>query len=199
MNNRTDWANPNNWVNMNAFADLARMPWSWLASGMDWMYRAALPPQFCGREASSADTSGSGSSASSSSETGSSYSSGATFTAGSSGSMCDTGRELSGDDLKLVRYKILFTKWGRERVLESGEDLISYSTTTESFAGVKIAKYLQGGGSELAEDDHRYIKFHMEVVCRYPKDSDVYERRRLDLLEKEVNIMERSGTERRAA
>jgi hypothetical protein len=52
-------------------------------------------------------------------------------------------QDLSGDDLKVVRYRILFTKPNLEVTLQRDkEELINYSTNGASFGGLKIAEFL---------------------------------------------------------
>jgi hypothetical protein len=53
-------------------------------------------------------------------------------------------QDLGGDDLKYVIWSIVFTKRNFECVLEpQHEEIINYSTTGESFAGLKIAELLE--------------------------------------------------------
>jgi len=51
--------------------------------------------------------------------------------------------DLGGDDLKLVRWAISFTKRDVEIALDSGIDLVDYSTDKGSFAGSRKDEFLQ--------------------------------------------------------
>lgn len=82
-----------------------------------------------------------GSGVSSSSSTSSSSSSGPSWTSWMSG---NADQDLSGDDLKYVIWSIVFTKPSFECVLEpQHEEIINYSADGNSFAAMKIAKFLE--------------------------------------------------------
>jgi hypothetical protein len=51
--------------------------------------------------------------------------------------------DLSGDDLKYVLWSIVFTKPGRECILQTQqEELVNYSADSNSYAALKLAKFL---------------------------------------------------------
>jgi hypothetical protein len=51
--------------------------------------------------------------------------------------------DLGGDDIKLVSYTILFTKRDFEVVLQTERQVIDYATDGGSFAGLKVAKFME--------------------------------------------------------
>jgi len=61
-------------------------------------------------------------------------------------------QDLSGEDLKFVLWAIVFTKPGFETVLEpQHSDLVNYSADGNSYAAVKIAKFLENARSGRVE------------------------------------------------
>ena len=106
-------------------------------------------------------------------------------------------QDLSGPDLKLVRYKILFTKRDYEYAFPEVEDIVSYATNATDFAGLKVAQFMCGldtlprpklwrsknypkkahqSGSptigEIPPEDHKYVKIFFEVLARYEKEDE---------------------------
>jgi hypothetical protein len=79
--------------------------------------------------------------------------------------------ELSGDDIKLVRSYVVFTKPGSEKISEASTELVTWDTNTETYAGLIIGRYLRKNPS-IDDQDMRYLKPHIEVIDRYPKESD---------------------------
>lgn len=53
-----------------------------------------------------------------------------------------TEQDLRGDDLKLVRWYISFTKRDLEEALDQGVELIDYSTTLGDYQGAKKLEYV---------------------------------------------------------
>jgi hypothetical protein len=51
-------------------------------------------------------------------------------------------QDLSGDDLKVVRYRILFTKPDLEYTFEEKQELINYSTNGGSLGGLKVGQFV---------------------------------------------------------
>lgn len=51
--------------------------------------------------------------------------------------------DLGGDDIKLVTYTILFTKQDFEVDLLTAEEVIDYATDGGTFAGQKIAQFME--------------------------------------------------------
>jgi hypothetical protein len=103
--------------------------------------------------------------------------------------------DLSCDDLKVVRYSILFTKRDAEAVLQpEREEVVDYRTSSEAFAALKVADFLgrvqqdsipwpaawvkpPGGGyteagqplKHIPEADRKYINFVYRVISRHPR------------------------------
>jgi hypothetical protein len=50
---------------------------------------------------------------------------------------------LDSDDLKIVRYYIVFTKRGLEHVFPEMAELVDYATTGEAFKSTKVAEFIQ--------------------------------------------------------
>jgi hypothetical protein len=89
--------------------------------------------------------SGSGSGSSSDSGSGSSFMS--RFTGDS-----QNDQDLCGDDLKYVVWSIVFTKPGYECVLEpQHEELVNYEADGQSFAAIKIAKFIESARNGRAQ------------------------------------------------
>jgi hypothetical protein len=152
---------------MNDMTKMARMPLDLFAEGVDYVRKAVTPSDSEGQqEGSEAGSEG-----------------------GEAASKIATGDELSGNDVKLVRARLMFTKPGHEKLLASWEDMVDYNTNRESYAGVKLARYLGSQGVQIPDEDLRFLRIHMEILDRFPKEDVNYEARRLDLLEQQVEIM----------
>ena len=52
-------------------------------------------------------------------------------------------KDLSDDQLKLVRYKILFVKRDYETAFPEQEDLVPDNMTGDGFAAWKVAEFIQ--------------------------------------------------------
>jgi len=98
-------------------------------------------------------------------------------------------QDLSGDDVKVVRYRIIFTKRDFEAVLDKAEEeLVDYPTDGGSLGGIKVAEFMSKVQSDainlpaewrgkeyptrnaprrgwrIPRDDWCYIQFIYEVV-----------------------------------
>jgi len=93
------------------------------------------------------------------------------------------GSELSGDDIKLVRSYVVFTKPGSEKISEATTELVTWDTNKETYAGVIIGRYLRKN-PDIEDQDMRYLKPHIEVIERYPKEADKASSNRTDDREK---------------
>jgi hypothetical protein len=114
-------------------------------------------------------------------------------------------QDLSGEDLKIVRYRIIFTKRDFEAVLdEAEEEIVDYPTDGGSFGGLKVAEFMgklsegevplpvqwQGKGYPTRKDgkwrippkDRRYITFIYEVVRRVEREDAQYEKDEVHVL-----------------
>ncbi len=79
------------------------------------------------------------------------------------GAMLD--QDLSGDDLKYVIWSIVFTKPGYECILQNQqEELVSYPADGNTYAAVKIAKFLDGAR-------HGHARKPAAWADRYPGDT----------------------------
>ena len=93
--------------------------------------------------------------------------------------------DLSGDDLKMVRYRIIFTKRDEERILqESREELINYKTTASDFKAQKREGLVI---VDIPDDDRKYITVMLELIGTLPKREAEYERRQAAALDRIAN------------
>jgi hypothetical protein len=108
-------------------------------------------------------------------------------------------QDLGGDDLKLVRYKIIFTKRDQERVLKEDEELVAYKTTVADFGGQKVGQFLSeakdvaagkppppswkvGADFKIKKGDERFVKIFVEVLDHYPKEDAEYDKQTVEAL-----------------
>lgn len=114
-------------------------------------------------------------------------------------------KDLSGDDLKLVRYKILFIKRDHEYAFPEQEDLVSADIDEAGFTAWKIAEFIQRLDKieipekwskkkyplghtgkyihKLNEDDKQYLRVFYQVLDRFPRESADYEAEQIRVLE----------------
>jgi hypothetical protein len=119
--------------------------------------------------------------------------------------------DLSGDDLKYVRYSIVFTKRDNETtLLPEREELVDYATDGGSYGGLQIAAFFEraGRGDEprpafkesgyaplepvpgqpdrqrwtIPPEDRKYVKFIYRVDRRLPKGEAEYSRDQVRVL-----------------
>ena len=64
-------------------------------------------------------------------------------------------KNLSGEDLKLVRYKILFVKRDYEHAFEEQEELVHDNTTEAAFNAWKVGQFIQ----DIEKPDQEKYKF----------------------------------------
>ncbi len=79
--------------------------------------------------------------------------------------------DLKGDDIKVVQSYIAFTKPDNERIYEVHTEIVNYCTTPEAYAGVVVGRFLRQH-PDSDDADMRYLKPHIKVVERYPKEDD---------------------------
>jgi hypothetical protein len=103
-------------------------------------------------------------------------------------------QDLGGEDLKVVRYRIVFTKPGLEVIFKEEQEIINYATNGGSLGGLKLGQFMgrvargevdrpdtwmESGneyppgatgtrGWQIPEEDLRYIEFQYEVIRREP-------------------------------
>ncbi len=117
-----------------------------------------------------------------------------------------SSHDLGGDDLKYVRYSILFTKADYEAsLLDGARDLVDYPADAASWSATKIARFMGdaargkvprpqawvdrnyppgagSGGWEIPVKDDRYVRFVFEVEQRLPKSDPDYEKQRVEAI-----------------
>jgi len=123
-----------------------------------------------------------------------------------------SNRDLGGDDLKLVRYKILFIKRDYEHAFPEREELVYENTDASAFTAWKVAEFIQqlqhdpqgiripekwrshnyppderryriGNDLKgLPDDDKKYLRVYYEVLDRYPREPLKYEEDQLRVL-----------------
>jgi hypothetical protein len=116
-------------------------------------------------------------------------------------------QDLSGDDVKVVRYRIIFTKRDFEAVLDKAEEeLVDYPTDGGSLGGIKVAEFMSKVQSDainlpaewrgkeyptrnaprrgwrIPRDDWRYIQFIYEVVRRIERQEAQYDKDQVKVL-----------------
>ena len=91
--------------------------------------------------------------------------------------------DLSGDDLKIVRYKIIYTERDHERLLEGNDALVNYSTTACDFGARMVNEYMQAHPIEARTLDGEYVSALVELLMRLPKREKEYDRRQVRVLE----------------
>ena len=121
-------------------------------------------------------------------------------------------KDLSGEDLKLVRYKILFIKRDYEHAFEEQEELVYDDTSDAGFTAWKVGQFIQDiekehpnkyrfpskwdkisnpqehkdgaylKGFPFPEDDKKYLRVYFEVLQRYPREPLRYQEEQLTIL-----------------
>lgn len=79
--------------------------------------------------------------------------------------------DFGDDDNKVVQSYIVCTKPDHEQVYEVHTEVVNYSTTSEAYAGVVMGRFLRQH-PEFKDEDLRYLKPHVKVVDRYPKEEE---------------------------
>jgi hypothetical protein len=121
-------------------------------------------------------------------------------------------RDLSGDQVKLVTYSILFTKRDLEATLQSErEQLVNYETDGASFGALKLSEFTAKNRfplpqvwkdnsyphlwpespaepplltvADIPDGDRKYIRFVYRVKERLTKNNSEYEERQTKALE----------------
>lgn len=113
-------------------------------------------------------------------------------------------RNLSNDDLKLVRYRILFVKRDYEEAFDEKVELVTSNLTATQFAGLKIAKFLRDLNNikrpekwreknyppnvtgdtidNIPAEDEKHLRIYFEVLERFPREEANYERDQVEVL-----------------
>jgi hypothetical protein len=134
----------------------------------------------------------------------------AALTEGGNMEDCDgRNQDLSGDDLKVVRYRIIFTKRDYETDLQPDrEETINYPTNGGSYGGLKVAEFMKRVADkdvprpdvwkqncypenadpkndknwEFPADDLRYVTFLYEVIRRVEREEKEYDKEQVRIL-----------------
>lgn len=93
--------------------------------------------------------------------------------------MADTN--LSDDDVKLVRFVLLTVKREDERILESGDILVTENLDGSGFDAWIIGKYVRK--YDIRQEDHKYLRVYFEVLERYSKEPFRHEQKQVRVLE----------------
>ncbi len=126
-------------------------------------------------------------------------------------------RDLSGDRLKLVRYKVLFIKRDYEVAFPEREELVADDLSATDFTAWKIAEFIQRLGEEevprqwrqrnyprdsrdeqrpvirhLHEEDKKYLRVYFEVLARYDREEFHHEERQVEVLEEIRDVLRNS-------
>jgi len=114
--------------------------------------------------------------------------------------------DMSGDDVKVVRHSIIFTKRDFETALQAEQtEIVAYSTNGASFGGIKMAQFfshLSRDGipwprawkdrpsdaypevgqriKEIRPEYQRYVDFLYDVISRQPKPEPMYDKQQTD-------------------
>jgi hypothetical protein len=120
---------------------------------------------------------------------------------------------LNDDQLKLVRYKILFVKRDFEHAFPEEEALVADNIDASAFTAWKIAEFIQTlakattdvppkwgtyPGGEYAktgklvgipEDDKKYLRLFYEVLERYPREKFTYEEDHIEELREQTRVL----------
>ena len=116
-------------------------------------------------------------------------------------------KDLSGEDLKLVRYKVLFIKRDYEWAFQEQEELVYDDMTESAFTAWKIGEFIQVLARDkyefpdkweksaelrahkvgrflrgLPEDDKKHLRVYFEVLEHYKREPLKYQEEQLDIL-----------------
>jgi hypothetical protein len=122
-------------------------------------------------------------------------------------------QDLSGEDLKVVQYRIIFTKRDYEATLYEHEETVNYPTNGGSYGGLKVAQFMgelkergrklpqkwqdtddelkyppdkfieDGRYHGIPEDDQRYITFLYEVIRHVEREEKEYDKEQVKILD----------------
>ena len=88
--------------------------------------------------------------------------------------------DLSDDQVKLVRYKVLDLRRGGENVLFSGEELLWENMTADAYKVRVTAKFMRtAGGLAIPEADLSFLRVWFEVLDRYEREKLHYDEQNL--------------------
>lgn len=113
--------------------------------------------------------------------------------------------DLSGDGVKLVRWRVLFTKREYEVAFPEEDAVLTYDAGAAEYGGQKLAEffaaaqagavprpavwqekdYPPGAGDDgwtIPEEDRRYVRFHFRVVDRFDRQPANYAKDQVEVL-----------------
>jgi hypothetical protein len=91
-------------------------------------------------------------------------------------------RDLGGEeDVKLVRYALLSVERERERLLETGEELVTGALPAAGFEALVLGRGSRRAG--LAPEEHRFLRVWWRVLARYERPPWRHEERQVAALE----------------
>ncbi len=95
----------------------------------------------------------------------------------------------SGSDdesVKLVRYRIFYTKADSERLLLEAEEIVDYPFDLATFATWKIAAVLHNHALDaklnLSSENRKYLKVACEAIGSFPRETLQDEQRQIERL-----------------
>jgi hypothetical protein len=92
-------------------------------------------------------------------------------------------QDLGGDDLKLVKYRILQTRRDHESVIATGEAIVNYATTAADYGGRIACEWMERHPELLKyPGDEKYIRTFVRVIARYPKQPKEYDKDQVEVL-----------------
>jgi hypothetical protein len=95
----------------------------------------------------------------------------------------EVDQSLEGDDLKLVKYRILQVRRDREHVVHFDEDLVNYSTTTADYAARVLREYVERHPETLKHpEDEKFLRTFVRVIARYPRGAKEYDKDQVEVL-----------------
>jgi len=97
-------------------------------------------------------------------------------------------QDFGGDDLKIVRVRVLYTKRDYEELLLDKDFLLNYRTTGADFGGKIFNQEVAAVHPELlAGKDPDFLQTFVEVVARYPKQDKTYDKDQVAVLREIAN------------
>lgn len=90
---------------------------------------------------------------------------------GNMGDWDGNDQDLSGDDVKVVQYRIVFTKRDYEATLHEDEETVAYPTNGGSFGALMISRFI----ADLAQNGRKVPSpwKHSADLLKYPQGDDL--------------------------
>jgi hypothetical protein len=105
-------------------------------------------------------------------------------------------QDWSTDDLKVVRYWVLYVKCDEEELLDTDQVLVNYDTTAWDFGCRKADEWMSDPKNKKKADclDKRYVTSEVEIIKTFKKRDCNYEKRRTKALEDIQHDVRRAAT-----